>query len=364
MYIEKTPAKFSGSFMKILNKKSRGELKKMKINKLTNYIAIMCFTLLLGATAFAQAPNCTNVTFTAGMNTSSENFDTLANTGTSSTVPGAFGFAEAGTGANTTYSAGTGSATGGDTYSFGAAADTDRAFGGLQSGSLIPTVGACFTNNTGAAINSFTITYDGEQWRLGATGRTDRLDFQYSTDATSLTVGTYTDVDALDFTAPITTAPTGALNGNAAANRTAGITSMVTPVTIANGATFYIRWLDFNATGADDGLGIDNFSISVAPALAGEVSVGGRVMDNRGFPIANATVMLSGGPLTQPRTFTTGGFGFFEFRNVSVGSTYVVSVMSGGFSFEQPAQVITLNDEQNGLLFVGTRFFGAPSKRK
>jgi hypothetical protein len=37
----------------------------------------------------------------------------------------------------------------GDTYSFGAASNTERAFGGLQSGSLNPTIGAAFTNNTG-----------------------------------------------------------------------------------------------------------------------------------------------------------------------------------------------------------------------
>ena len=40
----------------------------------------------------------------------------------------------------------------GDTYSYGAAGSTDRALGGLRSGSLIPLFGACFTNNTGAPI--------------------------------------------------------------------------------------------------------------------------------------------------------------------------------------------------------------------
>lgn len=199
-----------------------------------------------------------------------ENFDTLANTGTSSTVPTGWDFSEAGTNANTTYSAGTGSSATGDTYSFGAASNTERAFGGLQSGTLTPTIGASFTNNTGATITSLQIAYTGEQWRLGALGRTDRLDFQYSTNATSLTTGTWTDVNALDFTAPMTSGTVGSLDGNLAANRTA-ISSTITGLTIANGSTVWIRWNSFDATGSDDGLAIDNFSLTpngATPALS------------------------------------------------------------------------------------------------
>ena len=110
-----------------------------------------------------------------------EDFNSLASSGTSSATPTGWGFSESGTNANTTYTAGTGSSNTGDTYSFGT--NSDRALGGLQSGSLVPTIGAAFVNNTGTTITSLTITYTGEQWRLGATGRTDRLDFQYSTYA-------------------------------------------------------------------------------------------------------------------------------------------------------------------------------------
>ena len=152
-----------------------------------------------------------------------QNFDTLANSGTSSTLPSGWFISETGTSAtvNGQYAAGTGSGNAGDTYSFGAAGSTDRALGSLRSGSNAPTIGAQFTNDTGAVISSLQIAYTGEQWRLGALGRTDRLDFQISFDATSLTTGTWTDVNALDFTAPITAGTVGALDGNAVANRTA-----------------------------------------------------------------------------------------------------------------------------------------------
>ena len=124
-----------------------------------------------------------------------------------------------------------------------------RAFGGLQSGSLIPTIGAVFTNSTGQTITSLDISYTGEQWRLGTTGRADRLDFQYSLDATSLSAGTWIDVELLDFNSPVTPGSVGALNGDSAA-----VSSTIGGIAIPPGASFRIRWSDFNAGGADDGL--------------------------------------------------------------------------------------------------------------
>lgn len=193
-----------------------------------------------------------------------ENFDTLATTGTSSTVPAGWAFLETLANANTLYAAGSGTSTGADTYSLGTGTATERAFGGQQSGSLVTTIGASFVNNTGTSLNALQLAYTGEQWRLGANTRFDRLDFQYSLDATSLATGTWVDVDAADFTSPIGTGGTvGALNGNLAANRTA-ITSTIGPISIPAGATFWIRWVDFNASGADDALGVDDFSLAGA----------------------------------------------------------------------------------------------------
>ncbi len=194
---------------------------------------------------------------------STQNFDTLAATGTSSTLPAGWYFEETGTNANATYTTGTGSSNAGDTYSFGASGSTERALGGLQSGSLVPAIGAALTNDTGQTITALAIAYTGEQWRLGTAGRADRLDFQYSTSSgtTSLTTGTWVDVDALDFNSPNTLGTVGALDGNSASNRTA-VSATVNGLAIAPGSTFWIRWVDFNATGADDGLAIDDFSIT------------------------------------------------------------------------------------------------------
>lgn len=196
-----------------------------------------------------------------------QNFDVLASSGTSGTMPGDWVFVESGTSNNATYTAGTGSGTTGDTYSFGSSASLERALGGLQSGTLIPTFGASFTNHVGVGAIDLSISYVGEQWRLGtADANMDRLDFQYSTDATSLTSGTWSDFNSLDFSSPNNTTA-GFLDGNAAGNKTS-LTATIFNLSVANGSTFWIRWNDLNVTSSDDGLAVDDFSITAVPEPA------------------------------------------------------------------------------------------------
>ena len=193
-----------------------------------------------------------------------ENFNSLANSGTTNVVvPSGWAFIESGSNANTEYRAGTGSDTTGDTYSFGATGSSERAFGTLQSGTLLPTIGAQFTNNTAAAITSLGISYSGEQWRAGVANRNaaDRLDFQLSVNATSLTTGTWVDYNSLDFSSPNINTALGALDGNAALNRTA-LSFLVSGLNVANGSSFWIRWASSDISGSDDGLAIDDFSLT------------------------------------------------------------------------------------------------------
>ena len=191
-----------------------------------------------------------------------QNFNTLrATAGTSTTLPTGWKLLETGTNANTSYTTDAGSSTTGDTYSYGTGTATERAFGTLRSGSLVSTLGVQISNSTTQTITSITISYTGEQWRCGTAGRTDQLDFQYSLNATSLSTGTWTDANTLDFVSPSTTT-TGAKDGNAVANRTVK-TATITGLSIANNALFWLRWNDADASGADDGLSIDDFSIQL-----------------------------------------------------------------------------------------------------
>ena len=236
----------------------------------------LCVTFLpLGGTLPVQAAGSVSLaTFGAAY---TQDFNTLASTNatTSTVVPSGWEFSESGTNANTTYRVGTGSDNAGDTYSFGASGSSDRAFGGLRSGSLVPLIGAQFTNNSGGTITSLAITYTGEQWRLGqnTTGRAaDRLDFQLSTDATSIATGTWLDYDSLDFSSPVVAGTVGALNGNVSPNRTV-VSFTVTGLNIANGTTFWLRWADTDLIpGSDDGLSVDDFSLT-ADGIANPVDV-------------------------------------------------------------------------------------------
>jgi hypothetical protein len=228
----------------------------------------------------AQADSCVQLNGT----TYTQNFNTLPTTGTSNnilTLPTGFIFSEAGSDKNASYGTTDGSSPASDTYSFGTGTNTDRAFGELTSGTLQSTVGACFINNTGSAIMTALVGYTGEQWRLGTTGGpVDRLDFQFSTDATSITSGSWTNVDGLDFTTPNNVAAPGALDGNAAGNRVVFAPTSVNPATpIAANATFYIRWLPSNITGANDSLAIDDLLLGFVPppGLSGDFNSNNEV---------------------------------------------------------------------------------------
>lgn len=253
-----------------------------------------------------------------------QNFNTLAKIGTASTLPAGWLLFETGTNANLNYTVGTGSSTSGDTYSFGIDAADDRALGTVQSGSLVPTFGVAFINTTGGAVTSLKISYKGEHWRLGATARPDRLDFQYSTDATSLSTGTWNNTDQLDFTGPVTTGTVGALDGTLAANSTA-INYTITGLNIGNGATFYLRWSDFNATGSDDGLGIDDFSIEAisagsdnTPPVLASVNPA-----NNAIGINTSTSLVIG--FSEPITKGTGLISLKKFADNSTVSTFDVA---------------------------------------
>ena len=272
-----------------------------------------------------------------------QDFNTLSNNvsgGTGSVLPNGWAFAETGSGANGSYRSGTGSANNGDTYSFGADGSTERAFGSLRSGSVVPTLGASFTNDTGATITSLSIGYTGEQWRLGVTSRAvaDRLEFQYSVNASSLSSGTWVDADALDFVAPVTSGTAGALNGNAAANSTA-LGTTITGLSIAPGQTFWLRWTDTDVTSSDDGLAIDDFTLSTGgtpPANQVNLSVStGVAQESAGASVTVTATTTS--PVTTDQTVTleVGGSGITsaDYTLSSTTITIPAGASSGSVAF-------------------------------
>ncbi|MDW8211177.1 MAG: YDG domain-containing protein, partial [Cytophagales bacterium] len=268
-----------------------------------------------------------------------QDFNTLANSGTNNTtLPLGWYFAESGTNANAFYRADNGTSNTGDTYSYGATGNTERAFGGLLSGALIPTIGAQFINNTGEPITNLKISYRGELWRVGTASREDRLEFQYSLDATSLTTGTWQSVPQLNFSTSVfpstVTTSTGAKDGN---TTFVEIEHTITGLNIPNGATFWIRWNDFNASGADDGMAIDNFTIQT----------------NTGKPTAT---------LTSAPNVTTPGGTFYDFVITYTDNTNVAYstldnndvVVTGPGAFSATATLLSATPANNAPSITAT----------
>jgi predicted extracellular nuclease len=197
----------------------------------------------------------------------------------------------------TSINAGTGSSNTGSLYSFGAASNSDRALGSVASGSTGTIFyGARFVNDTGTTLTSLSVSYIGEQWRNGGNTTPHTLDFAYQIGATSINSGTWTDVDALDFTSPIATSTAGALNGNDNSNRVS-VSGNITGFSLAPGAEIWLRWSDIDNAGSDHGLAIDNLQVAttVLPGVS-LIESGGSTNLTEGGTTDTYTIVLN----TQP----------------------------------------------------------------
>lgn len=231
--------------------------------KKQNWLAIgFTFLSVLAAESAADAAAIS----LANVGTYLEHFNSLANTASSSVLPQGWSVVETGASANLTYSADNGTLTTPNTYSYGTDDNTERGLGSLNGADFGVMFGAELQNNTGNTIASVAISYRGEVWRLGSLNLTDRLDFQYSTDATSLTDGTWTDFNALDFSAQFLSGNPAATLGQHSGNSEPYYTDLggtITGLAIPNEAKFWLRWTDADLEGfADDALAIDQFRIT------------------------------------------------------------------------------------------------------
>lgn len=247
----------------------------------------MSFRLLAAAALVAATlPAQAAVNLSSASSTYSQSFDSLANSGTTavawtndSTLQGWSLFNGAGAAITGGYLVGTGSANTGSFYSFGSANATDRALGGAASGGNYfgsPASGAvagyialALTNTSGAAFDSFTINFDGEQWRNGGNTSAQTMALQYGFGATFGAVTTWTSAGAaFNWASPVVGATGAAVDGNAA-GKVSGVGGTVT-THWASGDTLWVRWVENNDAGNDHGLAIDNLSLSVSAVPEGD----------------------------------------------------------------------------------------------
>lgn len=84
---------------------------------------------------------------------------------------------------------------------------------------------------------------------------------------------------------------------------------------------------------------------------AANVTISGGVLTANGHGIRNARVTLTGTDGSS-RTVVTGSFGFYRFLDVPGGQTYVISVMTGRFTFQIPAMAITADSDLADVNFI------------
>ena len=76
------------------------------------------------------------------------------------------------------------------------------------------------------------------------------------------------------------------MNGNA--NRTA-VSATIAGLAIPAGQTFWIRWNDFNAAGSDDGLAVDDFSLTPHTGVVNAqptITCGSALTTEQGTPVS------------------------------------------------------------------------------
>jgi hypothetical protein len=71
-----------------------------------------------------------------------------------------------------------------------------------------------------------------------------------------------------------------------------------------------------------------------------------------GTAIRNAEMVLTGNSLATPLRVSTSSFGYFTFEGLEIGETYVLTINSRRFTFQQPSRVISLTDNATGIDFI------------
>ncbi|MGB7159971.1 MAG: Ig-like domain-containing protein [Tepidisphaeraceae bacterium] len=246
----------------------------------TDIVAVYTPSGLFGAsTSSPNAPLTVNpsvISFTGA--THDEDFDGLPTGGQASAgpttpieiagLPG-WAYAKAGgtsSGNTLSYQVSNGASNTGAVFNYGTTDDSDRALGLLASGTNFGRIGAIFSNDSGSAVDEITISFDAETWRAGdQTANTLAFEYKLAGAGISDEFG-WTPVTALDATRTGDAAPLG---GQARVGNTdfATLAAGIAGLNWQPGQTLVIRLTDANDSGADDGLAIDNFSLSAGPAV-------------------------------------------------------------------------------------------------
>lgn len=253
-------------------------------------------------------------------------------------------------GSGNTIIAGDGSSNTGGLYSFGTGSNTDRALGSVGSGTPKNFAwGVQLRNTSGFTITSITVSYTMEQWR-DANTTAQQLSFYYKTSSTSITNlnpntnGTWTSVSGLNANSPVNNNSGGTIDGNNAANRVVFTNIPLTGLSLANNDYIMLKWDDPDHAGSDQGLSIDDVTVSWVAGLQNQTITWGQTISPKTFGDAdfNLTATASSNltvtyASSNPAVATVSGN---TVHIVAAGSTNITASQAGNGSYN-PAPDVT-----------------------
>ncbi len=326
-------------------------------------IKLLTLLLALSTFAFAQTPH--NMQW----GSYTQNFNSLLNNtmNTNTVYPSGWSVFEYGSSssANQAYRGSTGSSTAGDAYSYGAANSNERSFGSQASGSNNVSFGFGFINNTGYALTSIDVAATMEQWREGSGAGLDSSYFSYSTTATGIddTAAAWTSLAALDLFSASNVLTTGALDGNLALNQNT-IAGTIT-VALPTSGTIFFKWIDLNSAGSDDGLSVDDLSLTLydmnGPLPPGPPTITSTSPLDNSINVPLSTTSLT---ITLDQAIASLGTGNVTLKDLTNSSSVTVTNVTtsgntatlGGISLQSNTSYAVQID--SGLLLTGTGAFG------
>lgn len=136
--------------------------------------------------------------------------------------------------------------------------------------------GIRLVNDTGFVLDEFSVGYTGQQWFSHDSSDTSiTVFYQTGEHASDLTGGTWTQINDLTFTSPISNADNAVLNGTLADNSHVFTPQTITGMNWEDGEELWIRFTFENIQQESQGLAIDDFTFTAVPepshyaALAG-----------------------------------------------------------------------------------------------
>lgn len=161
---------------------------------------------------------------------------------------------------NTSFSVSSGSSTGSGVYSYGASANANRSLGSLASGTGVYGFGLLLKNETGLILNRLQIRLLATQWRKGGSGNKNTWRFGYQQgDTVKPATDSSIKNSRFDFSSIHSSTGAATLNGHLSSNQV-WIEDSINTIFWLPGQVLMLQWTDFDETGSDDAMAIDDFS--------------------------------------------------------------------------------------------------------